>query len=294
MSGNDDAPNLRLHIFHHYKEHWTERISKLAKGEKSFFCDRCPRKKKITGATSEGTRTAAVCHFAIQHYELRGVLEKDPKITPQFIKDLYWDHDHPSSASSSYYQSQAKQIKAQSPAKKGRTPTKRKPVVGSDEDSDSDNNCESSEVSSIEMSLSDDFDSDPNDDALSVEMTIKKPTVTAGKTSKPGPLQKSKSSKNGGVKDKSKIMPGEPNPNYVLKKTKTALTLDSEDDSASDHEWSTSKKKNNFGMSGKKKRKLFNPTEDYDQVPKGRILPARKAAQQKILSFLEEEENDDD
>ena len=27
MSGNDDAPNLRLHIFHHYKEHWAERVS---------------------------------------------------------------------------------------------------------------------------------------------------------------------------------------------------------------------------------------------------------------------------
>jgi hypothetical protein len=26
MPGNDDAPNLRLHIFHHYKEHWAERV----------------------------------------------------------------------------------------------------------------------------------------------------------------------------------------------------------------------------------------------------------------------------
>jgi molybdenum cofactor biosynthesis enzyme MoaA len=64
-------------------------INKLAKGEKTLFCDRCPR-KRITGATVEGTRTAAVCHFAIQHYELRGVLEKDPKITPEFLKDMYW------------------------------------------------------------------------------------------------------------------------------------------------------------------------------------------------------------
>ena len=31
-------------------------IKKLAKGDKSFFCDRCPRKKKITGATLEGTK----------------------------------------------------------------------------------------------------------------------------------------------------------------------------------------------------------------------------------------------
>ena len=31
-------------------------ISKLAQGDKSFFCDRCPRKKKITGATVEGTK----------------------------------------------------------------------------------------------------------------------------------------------------------------------------------------------------------------------------------------------
>ena len=27
LKGNDDAPNLRLHIFHHYKEHWLERVS---------------------------------------------------------------------------------------------------------------------------------------------------------------------------------------------------------------------------------------------------------------------------
>ena len=27
MAGNDDAPNLRLHIFHHYKGHWAEGVS---------------------------------------------------------------------------------------------------------------------------------------------------------------------------------------------------------------------------------------------------------------------------
>ena len=27
LKGNEDAPNLRLHIFHHYKEHWLERVS---------------------------------------------------------------------------------------------------------------------------------------------------------------------------------------------------------------------------------------------------------------------------
>jgi hypothetical protein len=29
LAGNDDAPNLRLHIFHHYKDHWTERVTSV-------------------------------------------------------------------------------------------------------------------------------------------------------------------------------------------------------------------------------------------------------------------------
>lgn len=77
-------------------------------------------------------------------------------------------------------------------------------------------------------------------------------------------------------------------------RTKVDLVLDSDDDSASDHEWSTSKKKNNFGSSAKKKRKLYNPKRDDGELPKGRILPARRAAQNKVMSFLNEEEDDDD
>ena len=38
----------------------------------------------------EGARTAAVCHFAIQHYELRPILEKDKTMEKDFVLDLYW------------------------------------------------------------------------------------------------------------------------------------------------------------------------------------------------------------
>jgi hypothetical protein len=65
----------------------------LTKGEKHFFCDKCPRKKKITGATMEGTRTAAICHFAIQHYELRGVLEKDTRLSA--LQKIFFCVVHP-------------------------------------------------------------------------------------------------------------------------------------------------------------------------------------------------------
>ena len=70
---------------------------------------------------------------------------------------------------------------------------------------------------------------------------------------------------------------------------KINFTLDSEDDSASDREWSSKKNPNKFISATKKKKAKAD-----DEVTKGRVLPKRKASQQKITSFLEEDEDDDD
>lgn len=65
----------------------------LTKGDKCFYCDLCPTKKPIKGATEEGAKTATICHLAIQHHELRIHMEKDSSLSKDFILDVYYDID---------------------------------------------------------------------------------------------------------------------------------------------------------------------------------------------------------
>ena len=62
----------------------------MVKGDKVYYCDICPSKKPSRGATPEGAKTAAICHLAIQHHELRGVMEKDERLSKDFINDVYY------------------------------------------------------------------------------------------------------------------------------------------------------------------------------------------------------------
>jgi len=90
---NSDGSKLRLHIFLHYKDRWEKRVDSLEKGNNFFYCDACPKRKQLRGANEEGARLSSICHFAIQHHELREVLKKDDTLPENFIKDLYWDID---------------------------------------------------------------------------------------------------------------------------------------------------------------------------------------------------------
>ena len=42
-------------------------VERLEQGpDNRYFCDICPKRKSVTGATPEGAKLAAVCHFSIQ------------------------------------------------------------------------------------------------------------------------------------------------------------------------------------------------------------------------------------
>merc|ERR1711981_1054456 len=95
-----------------------KRVESLEKGpDNRYFCDVCPKRKSVTGATPEGAKLAAVCHFSIQHGELRNVLKEDTSLKENFISDLYWDIDHPNekSRNCSYYLSQTSFVKKVKP-----------------------------------------------------------------------------------------------------------------------------------------------------------------------------------
>jgi len=90
---NMDASRLRLHIFHHYKDRWEHRLEPLERGPNYFYCNLCTKRKQIKGANEEGARMSTICHFAIQHHELRGVLNRDERLPENFVSDLFYDID---------------------------------------------------------------------------------------------------------------------------------------------------------------------------------------------------------
>ncbi len=104
----------------------------MSKGDKCYYCDLCPIKKAIKGATDEGAKTATICHLAIQHHELRPYVEKDTRLKKEFIQDLFYDEDlkeaskigtERSSGDKALKENNLKQT-GKSPAK---SPAKRKP-----------------------------------------------------------------------------------------------------------------------------------------------------------------------
>ena len=54
-----------------------------------FYCDIC-LDKILKGASKEGAIKSILCHFAIQHDELRPLIEKDDRFSEDFKKDVYY------------------------------------------------------------------------------------------------------------------------------------------------------------------------------------------------------------
>jgi len=90
---NVDPSRLRLHIFHHYKDRWEHRLAPLEKGPNYYYCNICTKRKQIKGGNEEGARISMICHFAIQHHELRDVLNRDERLPENFVSDLFYDID---------------------------------------------------------------------------------------------------------------------------------------------------------------------------------------------------------
>jgi hypothetical protein len=87
LDRNKDPNSLKLHIFHHYLDHWHDSVPEMLK--KDVQCEQCSPAKRIVGANPEGCRTAMICHLAIQHGELRAVLRADPELPAGLLEDLY-------------------------------------------------------------------------------------------------------------------------------------------------------------------------------------------------------------
>ena len=50
-------------------------------------CDLCS--KKFKGVSVSGLKGALGCHWAIEHHELKTVLQLDPDIRQEFVDSLY-------------------------------------------------------------------------------------------------------------------------------------------------------------------------------------------------------------
>jgi len=87
--------SFRMHFFQHYpvEEYWEERLKSLEQGEKCYYCDLCSQRKRIKGDTPSGIKKSMVCHLAVQHYELRPIMEKDSRLTKEFVMAVYYDVD---------------------------------------------------------------------------------------------------------------------------------------------------------------------------------------------------------
>ena len=54
-------------------------------------CHKCVfRAKRVTGATPAGTRNAMICHWAINHKELKTVMLDDPDVDDNFVNALFF------------------------------------------------------------------------------------------------------------------------------------------------------------------------------------------------------------
>ena len=76
--------SIQFHLFSHYykdklSSDWENRLEKLEKESKNGYkCDSCD--KIFSGATENGSKKSIICHLAVQHHELRPILEKDSRL----------------------------------------------------------------------------------------------------------------------------------------------------------------------------------------------------------------------
>ena len=92
--GHIDGQVFRLHLWQHYKEKWNNRVNFLVTREDNLYhvyCDKCPHDS--TGVTPDGAMAIAICHLALRHHELRGILDEDERLSEDFVNDVYYDVD---------------------------------------------------------------------------------------------------------------------------------------------------------------------------------------------------------
>ena len=74
--------SIRFHLFSHYTDNlsdWESRLEKLEKESKNVYkCDSCD--KVLSGATENGSKKSIICHLAVQHHELKKILEQDSRL----------------------------------------------------------------------------------------------------------------------------------------------------------------------------------------------------------------------
>merc|ERR1712029_62300 len=123
LDQNVDANMLRLHICTHYKNFWkgkiTGRLRKDSNQELVRKCAMCNR--AISGGTQDGLHQAAICHFAIQHLELRQALENDKTLRDGFVTELFQDIGKVESGKKSgraFYESLTKAVKTCHPGQR--------------------------------------------------------------------------------------------------------------------------------------------------------------------------------
>ena len=97
-----DKQDFRKHLFLHYRNstkewitsYWDERLKNVKRGEQlSMYCDLCSTRKVIKAPTQNGLRNSMICHLALFHDELRDIMEKDEKLSKDFIKSVFFDVD---------------------------------------------------------------------------------------------------------------------------------------------------------------------------------------------------------
>jgi len=282
--------SFRMHFFQHYPvdEYWLERLKNLEQGEKCYYCDLCTQRKRIKGDTPQGIKKSMVCHLAIQHQELRPIMDADSRLTPDFVNNVYYDVD---------------QEKQKEEAAKTATKTVTTTANTAKKESDDKTTAKTAKSTSTEIKKA----SSPNNSA---KTGIKK---TVGKY-KPGPKSKTRpkevekkkkqrkqksddseeeedddvpdlssdlssdesAKKSKGRKSPDPKMPRQ-NENYVRKRKPLNLTLeDLEADEAEDENWEGSRsnaKANKFRKNGIKPRET----------------PKRRAAEKKA-TFSDESE----
>lgn len=296
FKGTEDGQAFRLHFFLHFKESWSDRIDSLTKGDKCYYCDLCPTKKPIKGATEEGAKTATICHLAIQHHELRKYMEKDDRISKEFVSDVYYDVDlkkaqnaglqpgvKPDSDSAPEDEksdeenenksdfSDEKSSKSYDKTPKVGPRSKTRPVPKS-------RMKQTEPETEIDNEDIPDFSSSDDESKKRKETAAVQPIKSKNSVKKPGP----KSAKKASLFDRT-------NTHYVRKRPKMSLTLeDLEDgDGSEDENWSSSKKES--ATFGKPKSKTLDKITASEG--RTRAMPRRKVTQKPIkqTSFSDED-----
>ena len=90
MKNNFDAASIKIHLFQHYRSHWEDKFPKdVPENSLEIFCGLCKPQRRFKSSTPRGVRGSVMCHWALQHEQLKEVLKNDEEVDDEFIDDLY-------------------------------------------------------------------------------------------------------------------------------------------------------------------------------------------------------------